>query len=98
MIINHASGLKNVTTTDMFQEFMDNSDKCYGRAKEMVYEFKDKMDRGELNELEKASYLYTTFQANDAGAQMGLDEVVEMLAVLIIAAVDTTSGCESIYS
>jgi len=93
MIANHVLPGPLKMTTDMFEKFSGGMDFCLKRATHLISNFQERMEQGELNDLEKASYMYSTM-ARDIGdgKKLSVEELAEISSILLLAAVDTTSG------
>lgn len=78
-------------TTKMYLDFEAAMDVVNEIAKDKISAFKDKWDRGELNEAEKASYVARAFERQKKEGKVSKDEMAEIVMFALNAGVDTTS-------
>jgi cytochrome P450 len=81
------------STTSQFKAFAAHGNVARDIARQKILSFLERKKRGELSEVEEASYLALAMdRQSQSGATVSVDEMVDLSMVLMVAAVDTTSS------
>lgn len=78
--------------TGLYKEMSVSFEAAFGIAEKKYKEFRDRCEKGELNEAEKASYLGRAILRQEQDASIGEEELAEIIKVALTAAIDTTSS------
>ena len=81
-----------ITETKGFKQFGDAIDVAYKISNEILQEFVQNFEKGELDEFEQGSYLARALKRqSEEGSDVSVQEVLDLVFAGLHAAIDTTS-------
>jgi len=80
-------------TTGLYKDMSSSFDTAFGIAKKKYHAFRERSDADQLTEAEKSSYLQRAIlRQKEEGEKVSEEEMIELINVGLVAAVDTTSS------
>jgi len=92
MVLNHLIPGHSMVTTSRFGAFQKHLDAIFDRGATICADFVARRDCGELDVLERMSYMHATLARQGADKDMSAEQFAELASVLLMAAVDTTAA------